>query len=235
VLTYRWYADGMPLAAADTPHLALTNDHLGHRISVAVTGSAPGHDTTTAWTTTTNPVTVPPGTPTNDAALSALTIDSSEVATFDPERRTYTVKALSGSGAPDVAATPRSVGATVEIEPATPATGTTTVHVTSADRSASRTYEITIEQAAAEARTRCLTDKVYLAVRVANPTGESVDVHVSTPFGELTKPALTAGMNAYQSFAVRSSEVTAGEVTVTLSTSDATTTSSVPFDALNCR
>lgn len=233
-LGYRWYADGVPVTGAEGAELPLTHDLLGRRISVAVTGRAAGHDTATAWSPPSGPVTVPAGTATDDAALSGMTVDGSAVATFTPERRGYVAKTLAGSGVPVVSATPRASGATITVEPATPSTRTTTLHVTSADASASQEYQVLLEEASAEVSPRCLAGKAYLAVRVTNPAGVPTDVHMSTPFGEMTRTSVTAGTNAYQSFAVRSREVASGELTVTLGTADATTSWSLPFDAVDC-
>ncbi|WP_241744242.1 adenylyl cyclase [Cellulosimicrobium arenosum] len=62
----------------------------------------------------------------------------------------------------------------------------------------------------AQATTRCLAGKAYVAVRAQNTSDVPVDITLSTPFGSRTVAAVAPGGNAYQSFAARTTAVDAG-------------------------
>jgi len=66
----------------------------------------------------------------------------------------------------------------------------------------------------ARAEVRCLAGKAYVAVAATNDDDAPVDVRVVTPFGTRDYAGVQPGGSAYQSFAVRSASVAAGEATV---------------------
>lgn len=66
----------------------------------------------------------------------------------------------------------------------------------------------------ARAEVRCLAGKAYVAVAATNDDDAPVDVRVVTPFGTRDYTGVQPGGSAYQSFAVRSASVAAGEATV---------------------
>ena len=85
---------------------------------------------------------------------------------------------------------------------------------------------------------RCLAGKAYVAVRATNAGDVPADVELATPYGTRVVTGVAPGANAYQSFAVRSTSVAAGEVTVTgsaeLDGTRASTPYAVTFDTLVC-
>ena len=54
--TYRWFSDGTVIAGANSQSLTLLGTHTGHRISVEVTGSAPGYTSVVKTSAATNAV-----------------------------------------------------------------------------------------------------------------------------------------------------------------------------------
>ncbi|MBD5784598.1 discoidin domain-containing protein [Cellulosimicrobium terreum] len=83
--------------------------------------------------------------------------------------------------------------------------------------------------------TRCMAGKVYVAVRATNDDDGPVAITLDTPFGQKEFASVQPGKNAYQSFAVRAASVEAGEVTVTATAADdSSTTLTEGFDAATC-
>ncbi|KQZ10913.1 hypothetical protein ASD23_01825 [Agromyces sp. Root1464] len=62
---------------------------------------------------------------------------------------------------------------------------------------------------------RCMAGKVFLSVRVSNLEDVSVDVTVSTAYGDKRFAAVAPGRNAVHAFNTRSTAIDAGTVTVT--------------------
>ncbi len=86
-----------------------------------------------------------------------------------------------------------------------------------------------------QAQTRCLAGKAYVVVRATNVGAEAVDVSLETPFGSRTVAAVVPGASAYQSFAVRASDVDAGSGTVLGSLAGGSgRTWDVAYDATSC-
>lgn len=89
-----------------------------------------------------------------------------------------------------------------------------------------------------EVQARCLAGQAYLAVRATNGEDSPVDVTVATPYGTREFADVAPGTNAYQSFAVRSTSVESGSVTVTgtgtIDGEDVTSTSDVDHEGLAC-
>lgn len=84
------------------------------------------------------------------------------------------------------------------------------------------------------ARSQCLAGKAYVAVRALNADTVPVDVTLSTPYGERTVTGVQPGASAYQSFAVRSTQVAAGSAHVAATGDGRTFAGDVGFDALSC-
>lgn len=80
------------------------------------------------------------------------------------------------------------------------------------------------------AQSRCLAGKAYVAVRATNTSDAAVPVELSTAYGSKAADAVAPGTSLYQAFAVRSTDVEAGEATVTAG--GVTTTHA--FDGATC-
>ncbi|KFD43489.1 hypothetical protein IU11_10855 [Cellulosimicrobium sp. MM] len=89
-----------------------------------------------------------------------------------------------------------------------------------------------------EVQARCLAGQAYVAVRATNGEDQPVDVTLATPYGTREVADVAPGANAYQSFAVRSTSVENGSVTVTgtatVDGGDVTSTVEVDHDAVAC-
>lgn len=68
---------------------------------------------------------------------------------------------------------------------------------------------------AVQATARCLAGTAYVAVTARNTGDETVDVTLSTPYGERTVAAVQPGRSAYQSFAARTTAVDGGTASAT--------------------
>lgn len=113
---------------------------------------------------------------------------------------------------------------------ATPTTRWQTVDVTTGE---APTVDVTVT-----AESRCLAGKAYVAVRVLNESGTTIDVEVATPYGDKTFADVADGKNAYQSFASRSASIDGGSVTVEATAevdgTEVTTSYDADFEALSC-
>ncbi|WP_435738638.1 family 43 glycosylhydrolase [Cellulosimicrobium sp. PMB13] len=88
------------------------------------------------------------------------------------------------------------------------------------------------------AEARCLAGKAYVAVRATNDHDGPVDVVLETPYGKRSFEDVAPGKNAYQSFAVRATQVGEGSVTVratgTVEGETVTTEEVAPVAATDC-
>ncbi|WP_251153419.1 glycoside hydrolase family 43 protein [Cellulosimicrobium sp. Marseille-Q4280] len=84
------------------------------------------------------------------------------------------------------------------------------------------------------AQPRCLGGSAYLAVRATSASTEPVTIALSTPYGSRTVVGVAPGRSAYQAFAVRSSEVAEGSVTVTATAGERAVSRTVEHAALTC-
>ncbi|MCB7136900.1 discoidin domain-containing protein [Cellulosimicrobium marinum] len=89
-----------------------------------------------------------------------------------------------------------------------------------------------------DARSQCLADRAYVAVRATNGEESPVDITLATPYGTRDVADVAPGASAYQAFAVRSASVEDGTVTVTATGTvdgeSVTSTVEVEHDALTC-
>lgn len=84
------------------------------------------------------------------------------------------------------------------------------------------------------AGTRCLAGSAYVAARATNVGAVAAEIRLETPYGSRTGTA-APGASVYQAFAVRSSGVDAGEVTVTVTRSgSAPTTLVADYSGTSC-
>ncbi|MFC8921984.1 family 43 glycosylhydrolase [Cellulosimicrobium sp. NPDC057127] len=84
------------------------------------------------------------------------------------------------------------------------------------------------------AQTRCLGGTPYLAVRAQNDGDAAVGMMLTTAFGDKNFAAVEPGKNAYQAFKVRG-PLEAGEATVTVTTSEGTTSEvTADYAAVQC-
>lgn len=78
----------------------------------------------------------------NDATLSAITIDGETIADFNPELTSYEVDVPEGQPVPEIGATPSSEMASMEITQATDVPGEGTIVVTAQDGTTQMTYTV---------------------------------------------------------------------------------------------
>lgn len=87
----------------------------------------------------------------------------------------------------------------------------------------------------ATAKTRCIADKVVIAVAVKNLVQVPITVTITTPYGQKTVPGVAPGASATHAFSTRTASVPAGEVTATASTADgAVNTVTASYGAQAC-
>ncbi|MGN6240442.1 MAG: DUF1349 domain-containing protein [Cellulosimicrobium cellulans] len=88
----------------------------------------------------------------------------------------------------------------------------------------------------AQAVSRCLAGRAYVAVTARNDGTAPVSIRLATPAGERTVADVVPGRSAYQSFATRATSVAAGAATVEVVDADGVAhgSTSVPYDALTC-
>jgi predicted alpha-1,2-mannosidase len=67
---------------------------------------------------------------------------------------------------------------------------------------------------------RCLGGRAHLAVRALNTGEQPAAIELATAYGAKSFPQVAPGASAYHAFAVRAEHIDAGEVTVTVTTSD---------------
>ncbi|MEF3402758.1 NPCBM/NEW2 domain-containing protein [Agromyces sp. CCNWLW203] len=88
----------------------------------------------------------------------------------------------------------------------------------------------------ATATTRCIGSKAYLNVKATNEEDGPVAVTMQSAYGEKSFASVAAGKNAVHAFTTRTTELPAGEVTVTATRASdgAVTTVEAPYDARSC-
>ncbi|MDQ1082083.1 MULTISPECIES: LamG-like jellyroll fold domain-containing protein [Microbacterium] len=87
----------------------------------------------------------------------------------------------------------------------------------------------------ATAETRCAAGKPIVIARIANGGTAPVAVKVESTHGSKTIASLGAGKSTSVTFTSRTNPMSAGEVSVTATAGDATTTVTAPYAATTCR
>lgn len=82
---------------------------------------------------------------------------------------------------------------------------------------------------------RCVAGKVVLAISATNGEDIPVDVAVASPYGAKSFPGLVADKTASAAFSTRLASVPAGEIQVTATAGEVTSSSTVAFAAANCQ
>ncbi|MEK8228212.1 hypothetical protein NKG05_22330 [Oerskovia sp. M15] len=81
---------------------------------------------------------------------------------------------------------------------------------------------------------KCVANRVTLSVTAVNEGDAPVTVVVSSAYGTKTFTDVAVGKSAHQSFATRAASIAAGEVTITVTDAEGTTTSTVGYAAASC-
>ncbi|MBM7821047.1 hypothetical protein JOE63_003524 [Cellulosimicrobium cellulans] len=159
------------------------------------------------------------------AVQASVSVDGVE---FAPWGRTVDVAALGATGVGPFAmrgsATPPEIVASFDWFRWTP---------TADEAAACDDDEPAVE---AQAVSRCLAGRAYVAVTARNDGTAPVSIRLATPAGERTVADVVPGRSAYQSFATRATSVAAGAATVEAVDADGVAhgSTSVPYDALTC-
>lgn len=130
--------------------------------------------------------------PSNDASLSAITLDGSPLEGFDPSVFTYSVSLPAGTtDVPVLVATANEANASIEISAATSLPGTTSVKVTAQDGVTQQTYSVqfTVTPYHTDATLSSLS---YNGTTVEGFAADQYEYSVVLPYGTTTLPVITA-------------------------------------------
>lgn len=224
------YSVELPYGTTNAPTVTATTSQVAANATVTAASTIPGAttiDVEAEQTVFTQTYTVNFTLAANtDATLSDIKVNDISIAGFDPATLTYeAVLPIGTTAVPNVTATATdATGATVQVTAAPDLQGATTILVTAADGTTTKTYTVTFAIAKSDDAT--LSDLQVNGESIAGFKSDSITYNVELPFGTTTVPTVTATATNSGNAVVSITDAASvpGTTTVLVTAEDETTT-----------